>query len=379
MMIGALLAVLVVGSASMAATTIGPDGDDDSVTVSPGDTLTGPVTVQSGGTLILDGGTIDDTVFAEGGSAVEIRRGAINGPDYYWGTDLNVYEKATVTFFGASFEVDEYPYEGNFESHGEPTLTGYTGGRNVAIRGRSESDETLYTVRTYLDNAKVVVYLGTSTTPPPSDPPVAVDDSAFTAANTPVTIDVLGNDTYEGDFVTVSVPTEPSNGTAVVNDDGTVTYTPYADFVGMDTFTYTLADENGESDATVTVNAGSIEIDIKPGDDTNRVNLGSKGVIPVAIFSTEDFDATELDPGNIFLAGSEVRVRGKGNKYLASEEDVNGDGLLDLVVKIETQNLDPDTFQEGGAYLRVHATSDQESSPVLYEGWDSITIVPPAK
>jgi len=83
-----------------------------------------------------------------------------------------------------------------------------------------------------------------------------------------------------------------------------------------------------------------------------------------------------VDPAKVFFAGAGVAVRGKGNKYLAGKEDVNGDGLLDLVVKVETENLDPGEFAEGGAYLRIHETSDQ-ASPVLYEGWDEIKIVPP--
>lgn len=119
-----------------------------------------------------------------------------------------------------------------------------------------------------------------------------------------------------------------------------------------------------------------IYIDIKPGSYPNSINLGSHGVIPVAILSTADFDATTLNAENIFLAGSGVRIRGKGNKYLASEEDVNGDGLIDLVVKVETENLDPGEFADGGAFLRVRETSDP-ISPVLYEGWDEIRIVPP--
>ena len=119
-----------------------------------------------------------------------------------------------------------------------------------------------------------------------------------------------------------------------------------------------------------------IDIDIKPGSYPNSINLGSHGVIPVAILSTADFDATTLNAENIFLAGLGVRVRGKGNKYLASEEDVNGDGLIDLVVKVETENLDPGEFADGGAFLRVRETSDP-ISPVLYEGWDEIRIVPP--
>jgi hypothetical protein len=55
---------------------------------------------------------------------------------------------------------------------------------------------------------------------------------------------------------------------------------------------------------------------------------------------------------------------------------VNGDSLVDLVIKVETENLDPGTFQDGTAVLRIHETSDQ-SSAVLYEGSDEIMIVPP--
>jgi hypothetical protein len=116
-----------------------------------------------------------------------------------------------------------------------------------------------------------------------------------------------------------------------------------------------------------------ITIDIKPGSTPNAINLGSMGVVPVAILSTPDLDATTaINPENVFLAGAGVAVRGKGNKYLASEEDVNGDGLLDLVVKVETENLDPGTFQDGYAILQVIV-----DNTVIYEGADEITIVPP--
>jgi len=115
-----------------------------------------------------------------------------------------------------------------------------------------------------------------------------------------------------------------------------------------------------------------ITIDIKPGSTPNAINLGSNGVVPVAILSTPEFDATELDPDTVFLAGSGVAVRGKGNKLLASEEDVNGDGLIDLVIKVETENLDPGTFQDGYAILQVIV-----DNTVIYEGSDEITIVPP--
>ena len=211
--------------------------------------------------------------------------------------------------------------------------------------------------------------------------PVAADDSAATTVNTSVEVNVLGNDSDPdpGDELTVESAGPAGHGDVAVNSDNTVTYTPDISFVGTDSFEYTIIDCDGATaTATVTVEVvwKSVDIDIKPGSYPNSINLGSHGVVPVAILSSADFDATALDADKIFLAGSGVRVRGKANNYLASEEDVDGDGHMDLVVKVETENLDPGTFQDGGAVLRVHATKDQ-TSPVLYEGWDEINIVPP--
>lgn len=129
--------------------------------------------------------------------------------------------------------------------------------------------------------------------------------------------------------------------------------------------------------ATVTLTAPGVgpqpvDIDIKPGSYPNAINLGSNGVIPVAILSSDAFDATTVDPETVSLAGAGVAVRGKGNKCLASQEDVNGDGLTDLVVKIETENLGPGTFQNGTAIL-----TGETSDGVKFTGSDEITIVPP--
>jgi hypothetical protein len=80
---------------------------------------------------------------------------------------------------------------------------------------------------------------------PVNDPPVAVDDSETTQEDTPVDIDVTVND-FDIDGVinptTVTVLTDPTNGTVVNNGDGTITYSPNPDFVGVDEFTYSVCD-----------------------------------------------------------------------------------------------------------------------------------------
>jgi hypothetical protein len=115
-----------------------------------------------------------------------------------------------------------------------------------------------------------------------------------------------------------------------------------------------------------------VEIDIKPGSYPNSINLGSHGAIPVAILTTEDFDATTVDPGTVQLEGLGVEVRGKSDKLLASEEDVDGDGDIDLVVKIDSENLEPGALQDGAVVLTGETYGGQ-----AIEGIDYIIIVPP--
>ncbi len=136
---------------------------------------------------------------------------------------------------------------------------------------------------------------------------------------------------------------------------------------------YEWWNNGGSVDVTVSLDCLiNVDIDIKPGSYPNAINLGSHGLIPVAILSSADFDATTVDPETVELAGSGVAVRGKSNKYMAHDEDVNGDGLVDLVVQVATENLDPESFQDGYAIL-----TGKTYDGVPIEGEDEITIVPP--
>jgi len=119
----------------------------------------------------------------------------------------------------------------------------------------------------------------------------------------------------------------------------------------------------------VAADAITVEIDIKPGSYPNVVNLGSNGVLPIAILSSKTFDATTVDPATVTLKGSDVAVRGKSENALAHEEDVNGDGLLDLVCKVETENLYP-----GAGYAILTGSTYGDQAIV---GQDEIIIVPP--
>ncbi|MDH3308124.1 MAG: Ig-like domain-containing protein, partial [Acidimicrobiia bacterium] len=85
-------------------------------------------------------------------------------------------------------------------------------------------------------------------------PPVAVDDTMTAPPGTPVVVIVTTNDSDpNGDGLTVIDVSPPAAGSAVVNPDGTVTYTPAPGFKGIDSFTYTVSDGTDTATATVSV------------------------------------------------------------------------------------------------------------------------------
>ena len=113
----------------------------------------------------------------------------------------------------------------------------------------------------------------------------------------------------------------------------------------------------------------SVSIDIKPGSDPNCFNNNGHGVIPVAILSSPDFDATQVDPTSVSLDGQSIRIVGKG-KTLAHIEDANGDGLDDLVVQIEDED---GIYLEGDTLATIMGDTLDGTSIV---GTDEICIVP---
>lgn len=107
----------------------------------------------------------------------------------------------------------------------------------------------------------------------------ANNDSATTLTGTPVTVNILANDTKDGvppvtlpdlqGLPTITLP--PSNGTATVNPDGTVTYTPNPGFVGTDFFDYTILGQSGAP--------GSNDVDLYMGPGLISINNLPIGVM----------------------------------------------------------------------------------------------------
>ena len=92
-----------------------------------------------------------------------------------------------------------------------------------------------------------------------------------------------------------------------------------------------------------------VYVDIKPGGCPNSLNLGSRGVLPVAILGTDDFDVGDVDFGSVRLVGvaplrssfEDVATPFTGITTLDPNacHDLEGDGFLDLSLKFGTQEI----------------------------------------
>jgi Ca2+-binding RTX toxin-like protein len=166
-------------------------------------------------------------------------------------------------------------------------------------------DSFTYTASDGLDTTDPVTV--TLNVTPVNEPPVANDDTAVTALLTPVAIPVLANDTDpDGTLETASVTVAdgPANGTATANPDGTVTYLPDFLFIGEDTFTYTVADDQGDASNAATV-------DVTVGGELNPID--GQGTIA----GTSSADA--ITAGTGFLGrGATVFAQGGDDIVLGS-------------------------------------------------------------
>jgi hypothetical protein len=107
-----------------------------------------------------------------------------------------------------------------------------------------------------------------------------------------------------------------------------------------------------------------VAIDIKPGGFPNSINPRSRGVIPVAILGTENFDVADVDVATLRFGPEEAQPRHNGHL-----EDVNFDGIMDLMLHFRMR----DTGIQCGDIEATLTGSLLTGQPI--EGTDSIGIV----
>ena len=116
-----------------------------------------------------------------------------------------------------------------------------------------------------------------------------------------------------------------------------------------------------------------MDIDIKPGSEPNSIRCEkNKGVIPVAVLTTDDFDALTVDHTTVkFEGASETHVDKHSGEPRRHEEDVDRDGDVDLVFH----------FRRGDTDLTCESTegmlTGETFDGMLIEGTDAVRMVGP--
>jgi len=139
------------------------------------------------------------------------------------------------------------------------------------------------------------------TTGPSNNPPVAKDETYITNEDTALTVatpGVLGNDTdAENDPLTAVLNTSPSNGSLILNANGSFSYTPNANFNGSDSFTYHANDGTANSNiATVMITVNAINDPPTAVGDSYSTNQGTTLTVatPGVLGNDSDMDGNPL-------------------------------------------------------------------------------------
>jgi gliding motility-associated-like protein len=133
---------------------------------------------------------------------------------------------------------------------------------------------------------------------PVNDPPVAVNDSTTASEDTTgIDINVLASDTDpdlpNDSLVTDSILTQPPNGTASINPDGTINYVPDANFNGTDSLQYIVCDTAGPDCDTAWVFIDVAPVNDPPFAVTDRDTTVENSAVTIDVVAN---DSDSLDP-----------------------------------------------------------------------------------
>ena len=310
--------------------------------------------------------------------------------------DDNLWLKEDASISGNVFDNDERlvdipvvvltntnPANGVLSINSDGTFT-YT--PNTGYFGNDSFDYTLQDIDG--DESTATVYIVVD---PLDYDPIANDDFDTINEEEISTGDLFANDEdFINDPVVVVSNTEPSNGTVIVNADGTYTYRPNVDFYGIDTFTYTLEDSDGDQDTatvTITVNpVNDIPVAVNDSNTTTEdtevggnvlVNDTNLGDAPVSVT-----DFTDPQNGTVLVVGDGTYTYRPNEHFNGTDsftytiEDENGDAstatvtilvtpVNDIPVAIDDSNSTDEKSSVSGNVLTNDTDSDLDALTVL--------------
>ncbi len=321
------------------------DLDGDSLTVSSATAANGVVTINADGTLDYTpnanfNGT--DTVTYEiadgnGGTAtatVDVTVNAVNDGPVAQDDAVETNEDTAVT-------IDVLANDSDLDGDSLTVTTATAANGSVTINADGTLD---YTPNTNFNGSDTISYEisdgngGTATAEVTvtvnavNDGPVAQDDSVSTDEDTSVTIDVLANDSdLDGDSLTVTTATA-ANGSVTINADGTLEYTPNANFNGTDTVTYEIADGNGgtaTAEVTVTVNA----VNDGPVAQDDAITTDEDTVVTIDVLANDsDLDGDNLSVTSASAENGSVTINADGTLDYTPNANFNGSDTISYAI-----------------------------------------------
>ena len=235
--------------------------------------------------------------------------------------------------------------------------------------------------------------------------PIAVADVASTAGGTAVTIAVRGNDSDpESEALTVTTVGIPAHGTARIDNDQSVTYTPAAGFAGTDTFSYEIRDTVGNTttgsvtvrvanavpvaraDAAAALKGKHVDLDVlvndtdaNPGQTLTVSSVGTPGhgtatvvggrirYTPAAGWTGQDTFTYEVSDGAGGTAKSAVTVTVTDGDPVALPDTRTTPYRHAITVPVLTNDFDPGkSLTVTGVGMPDHGTATVSGRTVVY-------------
>ena len=320
---------------------IPPKSDPPKFTNLPED---GKISVQENNSLVIDIDASDD--LDKEGSGLRYSIFPFFDFDLDLDLDVNILEPAGQTFDASALStngdidssVSIFPFIGDSDADFF-TIDEKTGELSFKIPPDFETPVDLNGDNTYNITVRVTdssfrsvsKSLEIKVTDEPGDPPtdfnyqpIANNDWSKTLENQSVKINVLANDRDpDSDILKVDSVQNPRNGSAVINDDGTITYTPNSNFSGNDSFEYKIVDGEGGTDKA-SVNVFVQNVNQKPNaeDDFAETNEGEAVKINVlANDSDPDGDKLRVSLFPTFSLSLEENGGAKNGKVVVNSDN----------------------------------------------------------
>jgi hypothetical protein len=189
-----------------------------------------------------------------------------------------------------------------------------------------------------------------------NDPPLAFDDIFTIEGNSAANLDILANDDDDddgGDGLTIISTSSPSNGNVTITGNGTlVMYAPDLNFIGVDSFDYSINDTNN------VVSAASVDIIVEP-PETFKVKKGTFAKSTAAAPVIQNITGVGFEPKALILFTTDQSAEGLTDSYNFAMGFSNGTASRTVAVKSDDNAGTSNTGRAFGKnVLRIIGSGD---------------------